>query len=375
LNDRGGKILGQILNDAKKLSKYDVGETVEGLAWKTGRKPTEILKLNSNENFFVPLDFLRNLLKEVIDEIDPRIYPRDETRELRESLSNCVNISPQEIVIGTGSDQLIDLVSRMFLERGDEALSIRPTFSIYERCVRIQEASYTAIPLRDDFSLDTERLLFSATPRTKLLFLCSPNNPTANQFDREEIKRLAESFSGLVAVDEAYADFAGDSIVDLARKYENLVVFRTFSKVFGLAGLRLGYAVANDRFATVMDERFQLPYSVSLIALKVALKLMEKIDIIRTAVEELKTERSRFIRMLNQIDGVHTFDSNTNFVLFQVQKNSEKVYQALLKKGVIVRNIGRVLKFENCLRVTVAPSPLMDGFLDALKEVLGEQDA
>jgi len=375
LNDRGGKILGHILSNAKKLSKYDVGETINGLARKTGRKPSEILKLNSNENFFVPLDFLRSLLKEVIDETDPRIYPRDETRELREALSECLKVSPQEIVIGTGSDQLIDLVSRMFLKRGEEALSIIPTFSIYERCVGIQGASYRAISLRDDFSLDTERLLSSATQRTKLLFLCSPNNPTANQFDRGEIKHLAESFSGLVAVDEAYADFAGDSIVDLARKYEDIVVFRTFSKVFGLASLRLGYTVANERLATVMDERFQLPYSVSLIALKAALRLIEKIDVIRTIVEELKTERSRFIRMLNQIDGVHAFDSNTNFVLFQVQKNSEKVYQALLKKGVIIRNIGRVLKFENCLRVTVAPSPLMEGFLDALKEVLGEKDA
>jgi len=368
-------MLKQILNEAQKLSKYDVGETIEGLAHKLGKKPSEILKLNSNENFFVPLDFLRSLLKEVAEETDPRIYPRDEPIELREALSRHLNVSPQEIVIGTGSDQLIDLVSRMLLKPGDEALSIAPTFSIYERCVRIQEAVYKAIPLKEDFSIDIERILASVTSRTKLLFLCSPNNPTANQFNHEEILRLARSFGGLVAVDEAYADFAEVSIVDLIRKTENLVVFRTFSKVFGLAGLRLGYAVANRDLARVMDERFQMPYSVCLIALKVALKLLEEIDVIKVAIEELKTERNRLIRLLNKIDRVHAFDSETNFVLLEVEKNSDEVYKMLLKKGIIVRNIGCILNLKNCLRVTVAPSPMIERFLTAFRDVLGEKIA
>ena len=321
------------------------------------------------------MDFLRGLLRDIVEEVDPRTYPGDETIELREALGRYLKVSPGEIVIGSGSDQLIELVSRMLLRRGDEALSIAPTFSMYQQCVRIQGAAYRAIPLREDLSLDAEKLLDSATPRTKLLFLCSPNNPTANQFDRGEIQRLAEGFSGLLVVDEAYAEFAEDSIVDLIRKYDNLIVLRTFSKAFGLAGLRLGYAVANQDLAKVMIERFQLPYSVSLIALSLGLKLLQNVEMIESAVGALKEERSRLIGSLNEMSRVHAFGSETNFVLFQVGMSSDEAYKELLNKGVIVRNIGRVLHMEGCLRVAVAPSPMSGRFLTALREVLGEKIA
>ena len=375
MDNRGEGILKQILIEARNLSTYNIGETIGGLARKLGKKPSEILKLNANENFFVPLDFLRGLLRDIIEEVDPRTYPGNETMELREALGRYLKVSPGEIVIGSGSDQLIDLISRMLLRRGDEALSIAPTFSMYQQCVRIQGAAYRAVPLREDFSLDVEKLLDSATPRTKLLFLCSPNNPTANQFDREEIQRLAEGFSGLLVVDEAYADFAEDSIVGLIREYDNLIVLRTFSKAFGLAGLRLGYAVANRDLAEVMIERFQLPYSVSLIALSLGLKLLQNVEMIESAVGVLKEERSRLIGSLNEMSRVHAFGSETNFVLFQVGMSSDEAYKELLNKGVIVRNIGRVLHMEGCLRVAVAPSPMSGRFLTALREVLGEKIA
>jgi histidinol-phosphate aminotransferase len=360
----------KLLAEAQGLSVYDVGETVDGLARKLGKKPEEILKLNSNENFFVPLDFLRDILRESVSEVDPRIYPRDEYMELKEALSRYLRASLGQIVIGTGSDQLIDLFSRMMLKSGDEALSISPTFSIYERCVSIQRATYKPVPLKEDFSLDTEGLLDAVSPKTKLIFLCCPNNPTANRFARKDVEILAESFDGVVAVDEAYVDFSDGSFIDIANNYDNLVVFRTFSKVFGIAGLRLGSAVTNSVLAKIMDERFQMPYSVTLVALKAALKILEKIDIIKDAVEKVKIQRSVLIETLNELDGVQAFDSETNFVLFQTIKNSEAVYKELSNKGVIVRNIGQVLGYRNCLRVTVAPQPMMDRFLDALKEVL-----
>jgi len=368
---RSSFMLKELLAEAQQLGVYDVGETVMRLARRLGKKPSEIVKLNSNENFFVPLDLLREALKEIAAEADPRVYPRDEPKELKESLSRILAVSPDQIVIGTGSDQLIDLVSRMMLRPGDEALSIFPTFSIYERCARIQGAIYKPIPLKEDFSLDVEKLLNAVTSRTRLIFLCSPNNPTANQFSLQSIRFLAESFEGLVAVDEAYVDFAGDSLVRLVEDLENLVVFRTFSKVFGLAGLRVGFAVANLEIARVMDERYQMPYSVSLVGLLMALKLLEKREEIKIAVENVKAERNNLMRQLNSIEGVRVFDSQTNFVLFQVDRSSEQVYRQLLDKGVIVRNIGRVLRYENCLRVTVAPSSMMEKFLTALEEVLG----
>ncbi len=366
------KIIKEVFNEAEQLSKYDIGETIEGLARKIGKPASEILKLNSNENFFVPLSFLRDVLKEAMEAVDPRIYPRDEPSRLKEALAKDMAVLPEEIVIGTGSDQLIDLMSRMFLRRGDEALSIAPTFSIYKRCVKIQGGIYRSVPLKEDFSLDTDRILASVTPRTKMLILCSPNNPTANQFSLQEIEFLAKSFEGLVAVDEAYVNFADFSLVNLAKRLDNLVVFRTFSKVFGLAGLRLGYIVTNLDLARVMDEKYQMPYNVDLISLKTATMLLERIEVIKQAIKETKTERSRLMKALNQMPSVHAFDSKTNFILFQANRDSNKLYESLLKKGVIIRNIGQVLRYENCLRVTVAPAPMTERFLAILAQVLGE---
>ncbi len=368
------RIIKEVSARAQRLDRYDVGETIEGLASKIGRKPSDILKLNSNENFFIPLDFLRSILREVVEEVDPRIYPRDEFRRLKETLSGCYDISPNNIVISTGSDQLIELVSRMLLKEGDDALSITPTFAIYERCVKIQGAVYKRIPLKRDFSLDTEALLSSATPKTKVIFLCSPNNPTANQFRREDILRLAEEFDGVVAVDEAYADFAAETLIDSARELENLIVFRTFSKVFGLAGLRVGYTVTNRRLAKTINERFQMPYPVSIVALKAATKILGKMDYIRKLIIEVKAERSRLINELNRMEGVKAFPSETNFVLFQVNRDSSVVYESLLSRGIIVRNIGCVLGFKNCLRVTVAPAQMMERFIEELGRVLSDHE-
>ncbi|MEM2788173.1 MAG: histidinol-phosphate transaminase [Candidatus Bathyarchaeia archaeon] len=366
----GKKIIEDIIVRGSNLSIYDVGETSEGLALKIRRKASEILKLNSNENLFIPLEFIRSILRQVIDEVDPRIYPRDEFRELRESIGEKIGVPVKSIIIGAGSDQLIDLVTRIFLREGDEAISIEPTFQIYERCVKIQNANYRTVPLRDDFSLDPEAILSSITSRTKVIFICSPNNPTANQLDHRDILKIAESFDGLVAVDETYADFASSSLINVAASLENLIVFRTFSKVFGLAGLRIGYAVVNARLSRIIEERFQMPYSASITALRAAVKMLENMEYLGEIINAVKTERERLIRELNGIKGVRAFPSETNFVLFQVDKSSSAVYRDLLGRGVIIRNIGRVLKFENCLRVTVAPRDYMDRFLQELKEVL-----
>ncbi|MEM2352037.1 MAG: histidinol-phosphate transaminase, partial [Thermoproteota archaeon] len=313
---------------------------------------------------------LKDVLRQVVEEIDPRLYPRDEYKHLRKAISSLIGIPEECIVIGAGSDQLIDLVSRTFLGRGDEALSIEPTFSIYERCVRVHGANYRSIPLRDDFSLDVDSMLSTLTPRTKIIFLCSPNNPTANQLKREDILHLTEEFEGLVAIDETYADFSGTTLIDAAKDLDNLIIFRTFSKTFGLAGLRVGYFVANRRLARTIDKRFQMPYPVSAIALRVAIKMLEKWGEITDTINAVRSERRRLIASLNNIIGVRTFPSETNFVLFQANENSLAIYESLLRRGIIIRNIGKVLKFDNCLRVTVAPRDMMERFIGELRDVM-----
>ncbi|MCS7120942.1 MAG: histidinol-phosphate transaminase [Nitrososphaerota archaeon] len=374
MTERKPGIIEDIIEECKFLESYDLGESVEILARRLNKSPRDILKLNSNENLFVPLDFLRHILHEVAEEVDPRVYPRSEIEEIREVLGRNLKVPPECIVIGAGSDQLIDLIMRMSVRCGEEILSISPTFSMYKVFSSILRANYKSVSLKDDFSLDVEKIFASFTPKTKLLILCSPNNPTANKFRLEDIDFLAENFEGLTIIDEAYVDFSDGSALSLLKNNERIIILRSFSKVFGIAGLRLGYAVASPRLAEVMIRKFQTPFPVASVAVKTCLRILNRIDVIENAVKKVKIERRRITEGLNKIEGVQAFNSETNFVLYRTGKSSSKVYRDLLKRGIIVREMGRVLSFQNCLRVTVPPSPMSDYFLSSMEEVMQQDD-
>lgn len=320
----------------------------------------------------MPKEKLIQLLKEVIEEYDPRIYPQEEELEVKKALGKYLDVPPECIIMGNGSDPLIDLITRIFLGRGEGALSVTPTFPLYRHLVELQGAKYLGIPLKDDFSIDIKKILANVTSKTRLFFLCSPNNPTANQFKIEEVNSLMQGFPGLVAIDEAYVEFAGYSTAQLIDRFENLVVLRTFSKAFGLAGLRLGYAISNPDLAATLSEKAQLPYPVNSITLRMGLKILENVEIMRKAVTQLKRERKRLIKELNDINGVEAFDSQTNFVTFYTKKESGEIFQALLDQGVLVRNLGRILHFDWCLRATVGLPEMNDKLLAALEQICGE---
>jgi histidinol-phosphate aminotransferase len=358
------------LKEAERIDKYDPGESAESIANRLGFKSEDVLRLNANENFFVPLSLLKALLREVLEEVDPRTYPQDERPVLSDALGRFLKIPADQIVIGAGGDQLIELVSHAFLKRGDEVLSIRPTFSIYGRATEAAGATYRTVSLKENFSLDIKNLLSLVSERCKMVFLCSPNNPTGNQFSLADLKGILQEFGGLAIVDEAYVDFASYSLADFTEISENLVLLRTFSKAFGLAGLRIGYAIASPQVATVLNERFQMPYPASLLAIKLCLKLLDRIRIVEEGIEEVKNERRRLLKRLKIIEGVRAFDSEANFVLASLERSSDEVYNDLLSRGILVRNIGNILNTKNCLRITVAPQPMTDRFLNAFEEVL-----
>lgn len=349
---------------------YVADETLGSIARRIAVKPSQIVKLNSNENFFIPKKALVKLLKEVIEEHDPRIYPQDEEFKVKEAIGKYLGISPEHVVVGNGSDQLIGLITQLFLRSGDEAILVTPTFFMYRHSIGLQGARAIDVPLRRDFSLDVEQILAKATPKTRILFVCSPNNPTANQFEMEEILALIESFQGLVVVDEAYVEFAKYSVTHLIKDFENLIVLRTFSKAFGMASLRLGYAVSNTVITSAL-ERVQLPYSVSAITLRMGLKLLENFNLVTVGIERLKQERERLIKRLNEIDEVKAFASQTNFVLFQTGRPSKDVHRLLLKQGILVKHLGRVLYFDNCLRTTVGLPNMNSRLLSALERACG----
>jgi histidinol-phosphate aminotransferase len=237
--------------------------------------------------------------------------------------------------------------------------------------VNYEGADYVSVPLKDDFSIDMEGMRKAITPKTKMLYLCSPNNPTANQLKPREIEALTEEFPGIVLVDEAYAEYADYSVVPLIKKYENLIVLRTFSKAFSLAGLRLGYAIANPTLAKALDKT-PAPYPVNVVSMSMGRKMLENIHLMRESVTALKAERGKLINQLNQINGVEAFDSKANFVLFNTQKPYAEAYERALSQGLIIKKLGKLLKYENCLRTTVGLPQMNAKLVKALTEYMRE---
>jgi histidinol-phosphate aminotransferase len=365
----GEKWLEEKLARMRSAEDYNIEEPVESVGRRFGISPSAIVKLNSNENLFIPKGLLLRLMRNVTGECDPRIYPQEEECKLKEKLGVYMNVPSDRIVIGGGSDQLIELIARLLLEKGDCIFSVRPTFPMYRRSASILGARCLEASLNEDFSLNVEVILRMITPSTRVLFLCSPNNPTANQFAMSDIRLLLEEFPGVAVVDEAYMEFAEYSLSPLLEKFENLIILRTFSKAFGLAGFRLGYCSANPDLAVVLSKKMQLPYPASSVALRMGLKMLTNVDVVEKAVERLKVERWRLIRQLNEVQGVKAFDSQTNFVLFQTDRPCNEIYQGLLTRGVLIKKLGRILELDNCFRTTVGLPEMNAQLLDCLRQI------
>lgn len=355
--------------EAFKNCGYTFGDTVKSVEQRFRIEKQQILKLDSNENFFIPKEKLQKILFEVVEEVDPRIYPQEEEQELRDKISAYVKVPKECIALGNGSDELMERITRIFLRERDQAITVQPTFSMYKHAVKLQRAELIEVPLKEDFTLDAKAILSKTTRKTKVLFLCSPNNPTGNQFALDDIKILLDNFPGVIIIDEAYAEFAGKSLVSLCKDFDNLMILRTFSKAFGLAGLRLGYCITNEKVVTTLVRNVGLPYPVNLIALKAGVKILENMELVEEAIQRLVKERRRLIEELNNITGVKAFESKTNFVMFTTKKSTEEVYQALLRNGIIVKKLGDVLKFKNFFRTTVGLPEMNNRLVDALKTI------
>lgn len=356
----------------QSLESYGAEKTNESIAKEFALLPSQILKLNYNENLYIPREKIVQLLKEVAEECDLRIYPQEEEERLKAKIGEYLKISEQCVAIGNSSDEVMDRIIRIFLEKGDKAVTFMPTFSIFKYCVTYSGADFVGVPLQDDFTINLAKMLEAFNSDSKLLYLCSPNNPTANQLKIEEVEALTEAFPGIVLLDEAYGEYADYSVVPLVSKYENLIVLKTFSKAFGMAGLRLGYAVANPKLALTIN-KLPTPYAVNVVSLSMGRKLLENYSIVQESVEALKAEREKMIKRLNGIKGIEAFDSKANFVIFNADAPYEEIYSNMLKKGLIIKKLGKLLKHKNCLRSTVGLPEMNKKLLKTLKEYLSDQ--
>ena len=295
-------------------------------------------------------------------------YPDPLQHVLKQRVSEIKGVAPDRIFLGNGSDESIDLAFRAFCRPGvDNVVAIEPTYGMYKVCADINGVEYRPVPLGEDFAFRADDLLACVDSHTKLLFLCSPNNPSGNSLPAAEITRVLESFhTGIVAVDEAYIDFSAQpSLLSQLDRWPNLLVFQTFSKAWGCAGLRLGMAFASPEIIAVYN-KIKYPYNLSCLTQQQALELLDEPQRVRAWVAILKEERETLRDGLLALPMVrHIYPSDANFLLVRVD-DADATYRYLVEQGIIVRNRNRVSLCQGCLRITVGTPSENRQLLEAL---------
>lgn len=281
-------------------------------------------------------------------------YPDPLQLEVKEAIGKLRGVSPNRIFLGVGSDECIDMCYRVFCVPGvDNVVAIDPTYGMYKVCADINDIAYRPVPLNDDFSLDLFRLLNAVDEHTKILWICSPNNPTGNAFDPEELAALARRFEGITVVDEAYVDFsAKGSILPVLDECPRLVVMQTFSKAWASAAMRLGIAYASREIIDIFN-KVKYPYNINILTQREALAVLAGKEHVMTVAKELVEARDSLADALADLPAVKkVYPSDANFLLVEVT-DADGLYAFLKTRGVIVRNRTRVTLCGNCLRITV----------------------
>lgn len=299
-------------------------------------------------------------------------YPDPHQKALKAKVAEIKGISADSLFIGNGSDEAIDLVYRVFCVPGaSNTVSIAPSYGMYEVAAAMNDIEFRKVQLRPDFSMDTEVMLSAADSKTRLMFICSPNNPTGNSFPVEQIEDILERFGGVVVLDEAYIDFSvRPSLTSLVKRYPNLIVLQTLSKAWGMAGLRIGLAIADPAVIALMS-KVKYPYNINVLAQKMALMKLDEAAKDK-AVAEIVGQRFRLEKELAkcpEVKGIYSSDANFLLVRFE---NPDEVYERLLAGGVIVRNRSKVSGCEGCLRITVGTPVENDRLLRLLSSSVAE---
>lgn len=297
-------------------------------------------------------------------------YPDPMQRELKKELAKIKKVRPENIFLGNGSDEAIDLLFRAFCEPGiDNVVAIDPTYGMYQVCADVNDVDYTKVLLDEEFQFSAEKLLWHADDNTKLIFICSPNNPTGNDLLRDEIVELLEDFDGLVVLDEAYNDFSeAPSFLEKLDEYPNLIVLQTFSKAWGCAAIRLGMAFASPEIIGILS-KIKYPYNVNELTQKQAMEMLQRYDEIERWIKMLKEARESLEAQFAELPcTLKIFPSDANFFLARVT-DAAKIYNYLVGKGIIVRNRNSVSLCGNCLRVTVGTAEENEKLIEALKKL------
>ena len=295
-------------------------------------------------------------------------YPDPMQKQVKERLSVLKGVNQASIFLGNGSDEAIDLVIRAFCEPGlENMITIAPSYGMYQVCAEVNNVECQQVPLKEGFQLDADAVLAAVNERTKVIFLCSPNNPSGNNLDRASIYRILKEFDGIVVIDEAYIDFSSHpSFVKELADFPNMIVLQTLSKAWGAAGIRLGMAFASPEIIGVMN-KIKYPYNVNMLTQAKALEFLNKDDVKEAQVQEILSERARLEKLFTEAPlSFHVYPSDANFLLVNVD-DADALYKELVKQGIVVRNRNNVMKCQGCLRITIGTPEENNILLAALK--------
>ena len=356
-----------MLAHIRGLEPYQGVSPMEEMVQRAGIPPEKVIRLNGNENPYGPSP---KVIEALGNFQNYNHYPDPDQRNLRKMLSDYLDIPAEQIVAGNGSDEIIDLLMRMFLGPGENIVIPSPTFGMYAVSAEINAGEAISVQRDENFEIDVEAMLLAITPKTKGFFVPSPNNPSGNVATESQIRALLDT-GLLVVMDEAYYEFCGSTFLPLFEEYSNLVVMRTFSKWAGLAGLRIGLGVMQADLARAMFT-IKPPYNVNVASEVALIASLEDQQTLLERVHRIVDERDRMIRLLKQIKGLRAWPSQANFILFQLPEGRGKeIYESLCNRGIFLRYFSAE-RLKDHIRVSVGLPHETDAVVDALKELLAE---
>ena len=296
-------------------------------------------------------------------------YPDPLSMDLRKALGKFLDVPEKNIFVGSGSDEIIDLLIRLFVEQDEEIIFLEPSYGMYRVAAEVAGVNAKSCLLKADFEIDIPNLLSQVSPKTKIIFLCSPNNPTGTLIKPEDVENICRNFKGIVVVDEAYIEFASKpSLANKVSSIENLVILRTFSKAWGLAGIRVGYAVAQEMVVEYLD-KIKLPYNLNRISSELAIEALKKNQKMLEFRTTILKEREKLANSLTEL-GFKVFPSEANFLLVNYPNASEIAKTLAINYGIIIRDFGSKPLLKDCVRISVGSPEQNDLLIKSLTKIL-----
>lgn len=352
---------------------YEWEPSTAEIAAKLGMSPSKILRLDTNTSPLPPVKLLFRIGRR-LHKLPVNQYPDTSYSSLREAISDYTKISVDSIIPTNGADEALDIICKIFLENGYDAIASTPTYSYFRIATELQGGRYIEIPRNEDYSDNVDALLSSITNKTRLIFLCSPNNPTGNSTRIESVEKICKESDVAIVVDEAYYEFSRKTTSSLIERYNNLIIVRTLSKAFSLAGARIGYILAAEETARLLNKA-RPPNSLGVINLNLGELALKKRKYMYEVTKTITAERQRLFERLSRLEGLKVYPSEANFLLVKfIDPPAERVYEYLLNQGIVVRNLSTMALTKGCLRITIGTKKQNELLFNALLKAVDREE-